>query len=149
WSWERQQAFTEEAVNEDLREAELWEKQERWPETLQALERARGRLTGGGPVSLRESIESRRKDVAFVARLEEARSWTGVSFDYGGADRAYEQAFAEHGMAISELAPHQIRASAIRTSLVAALDDWAFVKEKLRAGTGEPLRTLANQADDD
>jgi tetratricopeptide (TPR) repeat protein len=32
---------------------------------------------------------------------------------------------------------------------VAALDDWAFVKEKLRAGSGEPLQTLAKQADDD
>src|SRR5262249_839458 len=33
--------------------------------------------------------------------------------------------------------------------LVAALDDWAFVKERLRVGSGEPLLAVANWADDD
>jgi serine/threonine-protein kinase len=149
WSWQRQEFFTEQAVNEDLRETDLWQNQERWPESLQALERATGRLAGVGPASLRERIESRRRDVALVAELEEARSWTGVSFDYTGADRAYEKAFAEHGLTMSALTAQQIRASAIRTPLLEALDDWEFFKEKLRAGSGEPLRTLANLADDD
>jgi tetratricopeptide (TPR) repeat protein len=87
--------------------------------------------------------------MALLARLEEARAWTGMSFDYAGADRAYEAAFAEHGLALSESTAEYIRASALRRSLVAALDDWAFVKEKLRAGSGETLRILVDLADDD
>src|SRR5207249_12217008 len=61
------------AVEGDLQEAEFYQERERWPEALQALERATGRLTGGGPASLRQRVEARRRDVDLVYRLEEAR----------------------------------------------------------------------------
>src|SRR5262249_58667145 len=46
WGLQRQAAAKEQAVDEDLREAELLQEQEHWAEALQALERATGRLAG-------------------------------------------------------------------------------------------------------
>jgi serine/threonine protein kinase/tetratricopeptide (TPR) repeat protein len=163
WSWQRQQTLTAQAVGEDLREAELWQKpelwqkQERWPEARQALERATGRLARGGSASLSERVEARRRDAALVARLEEARLQSSAvrdkTFDYAGSDWAYETAFAEHGLAASDLTPEEaagrIRTSAIRVQLVAALDEWAYIKDRLRAGSGDALRAVAGLADDD
>jgi serine/threonine protein kinase/Flp pilus assembly protein TadD len=157
WSWQRQQYLTAQAVGEDLREAEQWQKQERWPEARQALERARGRLAGGGSASLSERVEARRRDVALVTRLEDARLQSSAvrdsTSDYAGADLAYATAFVEYGLELSDLAPEEaagrIRTSAIRVQLVAALDDWAWVKDRLHAGSGDPLRAVASLADDD
>src|SRR5262249_27664215 len=70
-----------------------------------------------------------------------------------GADRAYGAAFAEHGLDVTALGPEEVagrvRGSVIRYRLVVALDDWAYVKDQLRAGAGEPLRAVARLADDD
>jgi tetratricopeptide (TPR) repeat protein len=144
-------------VGADLREAELFQEQEHWQEALRALERASGKLTWGGPVSLRQRVDVLRRDVYLVYRLEEARllasAATDMAFDYVGADRAYSEAFAGHGLDVTELAPQEvaerIRSLAIRTHIVAALDNWASVREKLRARSGEPLWELARLADDD
>jgi tetratricopeptide (TPR) repeat protein len=157
WSWQRQYYLTAQAVGEDLREAELWQELERWPKTLQALERATGRLAGSGSASLSERVNERRRNVALVARLEEARLQASAvkdrTFDHAGADLAYATAFAECGLAVSDLSPEQaaacIRTSAIRKQLVTALDDWAWVKDSLRAGSGDTLRSVASLADDD
>jgi tetratricopeptide (TPR) repeat protein len=163
WWLQRQWASTEQAVNEDLQEAEMWQKQERWSEALQALERAEGRLASGGPLYLRERIEQWRKNATMVARLEEAglqRASAGPqgesgqeAFDNVGADQAYGQAFASYGLNLAVLGPEaaaeRIRTSAIHAHLVAALDDWAFIKKQLRAGSEEPLRAVARLADDD
>jgi tetratricopeptide (TPR) repeat protein len=50
-------------------------------------------------------------------------------FDFAGAERAYAEAFREHGIDVDRLAPdkaaERVRASAARDELVAALDDWA------------------------
>jgi serine/threonine protein kinase/Flp pilus assembly protein TadD len=145
------------AVDGDLKEAELWQKREHWPEALQALERATGRLAWVGWDSRRDQVEQRRREVALVARLEDARLQTaaaaGTGFDYAGQDRAYGLAFAEHDLDVSGVAPEeaakQIRASTIRVYLIAALDEWAFVKERLQVGSGEPLLMVAQLADDD
>jgi tRNA A-37 threonylcarbamoyl transferase component Bud32 len=51
--YERQQVAIEKAVADDLREAEQLQERERWPEALQVLERAEGRLSGRGPAQLR------------------------------------------------------------------------------------------------
>ena len=70
-----------------------------------------------------------------------------------GADRAYQRAFADNGLDVAKLpAEHiarQIRTFIIRTHLVVALDHWAYVKERLPKGDGEPLRAIARLADDD
>ncbi|HEV3448096.1 MAG TPA: serine/threonine-protein kinase, partial [Gemmataceae bacterium] len=133
---QRQLAATEQAVEGDLREADLLQQQERWSDVLQVLERASGRLAAGGPSPLRERVEQRRTIVAMVAQLEEARLQGSAAgpegFDYTGADQAYAAAFASYGLNLETFAPEEaaerIRTSPIRTQLVAALDDWAFIK---------------------
>src|SRR5262249_37424671 len=66
------QAEAEQAVSEDLQKAELLQQAERWPEALQVIERAAGRLGDRGPAFLREHLEQRRQTVALVAALEDA-----------------------------------------------------------------------------
>jgi serine/threonine protein kinase/Tfp pilus assembly protein PilF len=154
---QRQQATIEQAVADDLREAEGLQERERWPEALQVLERAEGRLTGRGPAHLRERIAKQRQSVALVQELEEARLQAATilrdTLDYAGADRAYAAAFARHGLDLAALPPEQtgerLRALPIRARLVTALDNWASVKDRLPGGQGEPLRVLARLADDD
>jgi WD40 repeat protein/serine/threonine protein kinase/Tfp pilus assembly protein PilF len=67
--WER--AATKKAVLEDLQEADLLHGQECWPDALQALDRATGRLAGGGQVSLRDRVERQRREVVLAARLKD------------------------------------------------------------------------------
>jgi serine/threonine-protein kinase len=157
WGWQQQRAATEQAVGEDLQRAEFLEEQERWPEALQVLERARGRLAGTGPAYLRERVERQQQEVALVARLEEAylqvMAISDGERDFAGSDRAYRNAFAEYGLDPDTMVPEEvagrIRASAIRYHLVAALDTWAWVKGRLRADGSNSLRAVARLADDD
>ncbi len=155
-------AAVEQAVGADLREADLLQNEERWPEALQVLERAAGRLATGGSQRLREGVELRRKNVAMVAELEEARLQQGVrkrpgkggrGFDYQGADQRYKEALAGYGLDLEALSPEEaaqrIRSSAIRVHLIAALDNWADNREQLRSGAGESLMAVARLADDD
>jgi tetratricopeptide (TPR) repeat protein/tRNA A-37 threonylcarbamoyl transferase component Bud32 len=152
-----QQTAIERAVEMDLREAELLQERERWPEALQALERAEGRLTGRGAAHLRPRIAGLRESVVLVRELEEARlqeaAIQGHDFDLAGADRAYAAAFAGHGLDLTALPPDEaarrLRALPIRTRLATALDEWAYVRERLPGGNGEPLRVIARLADDD
>ncbi len=155
---QRQWAALEQAVGDDLREADLLQKEERWSEELRVLERASGRLAAGGSPQLRERVEQRRNEVALVARLEEARlqrSAVGPDgrLDNAGADQAYAAAFASYGLNLETLAPEEaaerIRTSPIRTQLVVALDDWASCKKDGHVGSEERLRIVARLADDD
>jgi tetratricopeptide (TPR) repeat protein len=165
WWWLRQQETTRLqqeaaitlAVRRDLQEAELLQKQESWPEALQVLERARGRLAGRGLASLRGQVEHRRQEVDLVALLEEARLLRATSgaqeYDYASADQAYARAFAGYGLdckaLTAEEAAARIGASAIHGKILAGLDDWALVKEHLQAGSGKALLTVARLADCD
>jgi tetratricopeptide (TPR) repeat protein/tRNA A-37 threonylcarbamoyl transferase component Bud32 len=165
--WQRM--ATAQEVGEQLKKAEDVLKGIGDPaEALQALEHAEGRLAAGGPGHLRVAIERLRQDVALIAQLDDARlqrSLIGASstpkatgpagedFDYAGADHLYAQAFAGHDLGIdmvdAEEAARRISASVLRARLTAALDDWAYVKDQLRRGDGEPLRAVAQLIDDD
>jgi serine/threonine protein kinase/Flp pilus assembly protein TadD len=155
--WQQQQlAVLEQAVGEDVREADLLQEQERWPEALQKLERASGRLTAGAPRYLHERVEERRKNVTMIAMLDEARYQNfrdGVLFDREVADRAYAAAFEQYGLNLEKLEPEEaaqrIRKSTIRSQLVAALDHWASVRRAHRPGSEERLQVVARLADDD
>jgi tetratricopeptide (TPR) repeat protein len=152
-------AALEQEVGKDLQAADLLQEQERWAEELQFLERASGRLAAEGPRGLRERVEVRRRNVAMVARLEDARllrQLTGRGaggFDLEGANKAYAAAFASCDLNVegpeSALAAQRIKSSPIRKHLIAALDDWAFVRKKLRAGSEAQLQGVAGLADDD
>jgi serine/threonine-protein kinase len=125
---------------------------------IEAVQRAQAELGLGvvGPV-LRDQAEQLRRDHKMLAQLENARfqhvaGSTKTLFDFAGADRLYAQAFKGYGLPVSVLdaeeAARRLRKSAIRTHLVAALDDWAFSKDKVHQGAGASLRALANLADD-
>jgi tetratricopeptide (TPR) repeat protein len=154
---EQERAATELAVGEDLQEAELWQQQERWDEARVALGRAEGRLARVELTHLAERMRRLRRDVELVAALEDAylqRSAMGeTGLDYAASDRAYAAAFGSFGLDVRTLDPEKaaerIQASAIRARLVTALDDWAFVKDWLWLESGEPLRAVAQLADDD
>jgi len=160
WSNYRQRVATELAVAEDLKEAEIWQRQEQWPKALQALERATGRLEGSSSRSLQARVEAHRRDVALVALLKKAFlqgsavASDHTTIDYPGTDRAYAAAFAAHGLNMAPFAMEEtsgrIRASGIRFHLVTALDYWAYAKEcSLPGGDGAAQRAVAQRADDD
>jgi serine/threonine protein kinase len=137
--WAQQRTETQRAVGQDLEKAEFFQDQERWLEAARTLERAAGRLAGGGPDELRQRVEQRQKEVALVDQLEEARlrrlAIGKGARDYAASDRAYAAAFATQGLDLKAMNPEKvagrIRSLAIRRQLVPALDDWAFVKDKL------------------
>jgi serine/threonine protein kinase/tetratricopeptide (TPR) repeat protein len=152
---EQQRVATEQAVADDLKEAEIWQQQEQWAKAIPALERAKGRLEGSGLGALQARVETQLRDVALITRLQEARlkgSINGLDGKRAG-DRLYSAVFAEQGLDVAKLdfesTARQIRASAIRKQLVAALDDWAFVKQGLPDGNAVSLRTIVRLADDD
>jgi tetratricopeptide (TPR) repeat protein len=158
WSREQyQQAVLTKEIGEDLRVADVFETEDRWPESLKVLERASARLQTAGPPPLRERVEQRRKNADMVVRLEDARLqcavWGESGLDYQGTALAYAVAFASYELSLVTLSPEEaaqrVRASAIRTQLVAALDDWSFANDTVQPDSGEPIRRVARLADDD
>jgi tetratricopeptide (TPR) repeat protein len=129
------------------------------PALVAAAERAGAQRDAGavGP-ELRQRVEQLQRDRGMLARLEAARLQTAAGsketwFDYAGAHELYAEAFQAYNLDVTALASpeaaERISTSAIRTHLVAALDDWAFVRDALHRGTGASLRAVADLADDD
>jgi serine/threonine-protein kinase len=129
------------------------------PALVAAAERAGAQLDAGAVGSeLRERIEQLQRDREMLAGLETARLQSAAGsketvFDYAGADALYAEAFKGYDLDVSALdaqeAADRIGSSAIRSHLVAALDDWALVRDNLHRGTGASLTALAELADDD
>jgi serine/threonine-protein kinase len=151
----------EQAVKIALKEAEQWQDQSKWPEALSAAKRAEA-LLAGGEGKLREPVHQVRKDLEMVLRLEEIRllssEWKYDRFDFGSADQAYAQAFADYGIDVAGISADEAAArirqrTRVATALVAALDDWALSQanagtQKDRAGV-QGLTALAQLADPD
>src|SRR5262249_11715728 len=119
---------------------------------------AEEQMKGGGFVALRQRLQRVRGDVAMLLRLEEARLRMAAGskeqgFDYAGADKLYAKAFQWYGAPVTEPDVHEaaerIRASTIRSRLAVALDEWAFIRDKLVDRGGAGLRAVADQAGDD
>jgi serine/threonine protein kinase/tetratricopeptide (TPR) repeat protein len=156
---DRQRVAIEQAVAEDLQEADKHQQQEQWANVRQALERAKGRLAGSGLDALQAEVEQRRRELNVIAQLEEARMKAlALSADFNrnkqfaASARAYATAFAELDLDVmafpAEDAARRIRASTIRSQLVTALDHWAYVKGRLPNADVEQLRAVAQLADD-
>ncbi len=154
------QTLLEQAVDGDLKEAKIWEDQKLWAKALPALERANGRLIGLGLDSLQAQVEKRRKDATLAGLLEKVGMQAALPStevrSFAVVDRAYRSAFAENGLDVTALAPEEvarrIRASAISSQLVTALDNWANYNDwwkPLQASPGESLRAIAQLADKD
>jgi tetratricopeptide (TPR) repeat protein/serine/threonine protein kinase len=129
------------------------------PGLIAAVQRAEAQLGTGvvGP-GLGALVEQLRRDREMLVQLEQAHS-QGLAgnketpFNYAGQDQLYMQAFEGHGLKVTTLDPQEaarrLRTSAIRTHLIAALEEWAQAKSNLRRRRGECLIALADLADDD
>jgi Flp pilus assembly protein TadD len=155
---ERQRTATAQEVREDLKRADIWERQERWVNALQDLKVAEARLKRSGLVPLQDLVEKRLYDVVVLMRLDQARlaasdvSWNQAP-DYAAANRAYTEVFAGLGLDVAAVPAEEIASriqdSPICTHLVTALDWWTYVKEHLPKGDGATLRAIVRRADDD
>jgi serine/threonine protein kinase/Flp pilus assembly protein TadD len=155
---EQRRAATVAAVTAYLDGAELLQEQGRWSEARATLARAEERLSVEGPESLRQRVQRLQDDLDWVVDLDKARLYTAESngtlgVNFSGANRAYREAFARRQLNVetgdAAEVVQRIQELAIRDALVQALDHWAFVKEQLHAGDGEPLLGLARRIDAD
>jgi tetratricopeptide (TPR) repeat protein len=155
--WVRAKAGAEGEARVLLQQARRLGQEERWDEALSAARHAHGLLTiAGADRGLRREAEELARDLPMVVRLEEVRRETAALAEgdrYAAEDRAYARAFAEFGLDLASLdaatAADRVRGSAVRMYLLEALDDWAYVRDRLRDRDGEPLRAVARLADDD
>jgi serine/threonine-protein kinase len=151
WLWQRRQAeadrqaaATTTAVEADLDAATEAARAGEDGRAREALERAEGRLAGGGFDDLRRRVEALRGELDFAARLEEIRLEEAElregGIDWKAADAAYAEAFRKHGLDPKRLAAAEagdrIGASPARERIAAALDDWVVAK---RAANAEGL----------
>lgn len=128
-------------------------KAERWAEARALLERAGGRMAGGGPEPLQKRVAQARKDVELIAELEEIRLRQSAikdgTFDLESADPLYAAAFKKYGLDLEQMdnkeAVALVRGSLIREGLLAALYNWRLSQPKQR----KRQEQLLEQADDD
>src|SRR4029450_5600720 len=104
----------------------------RWDGAAAALGRADERLSGLASRDLNNRLEYARHNLAFVIELDRVRLTRLTSGNLAvyraQADQDYAKAFKHFGVKLNspaEAASSQMRASAVRTALLAALDDWA------------------------
>jgi tetratricopeptide (TPR) repeat protein len=120
------------------------------PVLIAAVERAEAQLDSGvlGP-ELQGRVRQLRRDLDMLRKMEEARLQPAAGgnemFDYAGADKLYTAAFKKYGLDVGFTDPgqaaKQVRTSAIRTPLVLALYDWAFVRDQLRKAS-DPVAAI-------
>jgi serine/threonine protein kinase/tetratricopeptide (TPR) repeat protein len=151
-------AVVEREAAKALEEAEHWCGRDNLPEALAATRRVEALLAGGGAgEALRGRVRQWRADVDMASRLEEIRlgqSEVKVEyFDHTAAGPEYAEAFKAYGIGLTVVDPAEaasrVRRSAIREQLVAALDDWAWVKPAKDAAGRERLNEVARLADPD
>jgi serine/threonine-protein kinase len=141
-----------------LDEAADFRKDERWPEALSAPRRAQGVLAGfWADPALRRQVDELAKELEMAQKLQEARLYSTAikegHLDWEGTEAAHAAAFQEYGLDVDGFDPRvageQIRLRPIHRQLVAALDDWAYTRRKLRTdGWGQRL-AVARAADPD
>jgi serine/threonine protein kinase/Flp pilus assembly protein TadD len=129
------------------------------PALIAAAQRAEAHLNSAVvDPELRTRVEQLVRDVDMLARLDKARLQPAagaqvMGFDLAGADVYYANAFTWYGVDITALSPEEaadrVRGSAIGTHLIAALDDWAALKDLLQKRGGLPMWRAAHLADDD
>jgi Flp pilus assembly protein TadD len=155
---EQRRAAAEDAATVYLHRAELLREQGNWPEARAALARAEERLSEDGPEPLRRHVKRLQDELDWVMELDAAclhaaEANAGVGVNFTAVDGAYRKAFAKRHLDVeggdADAAAQRIRALGIRDALVQALDHWAYMKEHLRRGGGEPLLRVARRIDDD
>ncbi len=167
--WSEEHA-TARGVENDLREVAALQHAADWSGAAIALERARGRLSRGGPAELRRRLDQAgrgldhaRRDRILVTQLEAIRlarmTLAEGHFDPGAerrfndarAARAYEAAFRAARVGAPDDDPaglaSRVTASTEHAPILAALDDWAVCAQDDRRCAW--LLTVARRADPD
>jgi tetratricopeptide (TPR) repeat protein len=156
--WLQKRAGAEAAARAALDEAARLQQEERWPEGLGAVRRAQGVLAVlGADADLRRQADELGKDLEMARRLQEARLQVTAlrdgQFDWQAADAAYAEAFGWYGLDVDHLDPRaageRVRSRGIQGQLVAALDDWAFVRKALGLSGWKRLAEVSRVADAD
>ncbi len=132
-------------------------KQYKFEAAKKTLEQAAVLAKGAAPDRLAE-VEQALEDLKFVERLDDVRyrKWLWITevdgkghFNEKIASPAYRQAFAERDLNLTTLDPAvsagRISASAVKTELVAAVDDWA--QHEPEPGLRDRLLEVARRAD--
>jgi Flp pilus assembly protein TadD len=155
---DRQAAATEAAAEADLDAATQAAQAGEDAQAREALERAQGRLAGGGPPELQDRLRRLRDDLDFAAQLEEARmkalevTKESTGLNWAGADAAFAQAFAERGLDVTgpgaAAALERIGRSPVKARVMTALDAWADARRQSEAAGWEGLLAAAGRADD-
>ncbi|HXG11721.1 MAG TPA: serine/threonine-protein kinase, partial [Gemmataceae bacterium] len=126
-------------VTRALDEAEGFSDGGKLREARAAVQRAEGLLASGAGVgpAVQERVRRWRAGLDLAAGLDEirlARAADGPDdrADAAGADAAYREAFRGYGLDVEALGPDEaaerLRASGIKDTLIAALDDWVLSK---------------------
>jgi serine/threonine protein kinase/Flp pilus assembly protein TadD len=166
--WVQKRAVAEGEARAALKEATELQQQERWPEAISAVRRAKGVLVSFRPdPELWQQLEQLDKDLEMVLQLEEARfqitsvqggtlaitGGAGAPFDWGASGPAYAAAFERYGLDVDNMDPSEagrrIRSRSICLQLAAALDDWAFMRRHLGDERWRHLLVVARVADPD
>jgi tetratricopeptide (TPR) repeat protein len=153
WRDHEQRVAAEHAAEAALERTELLQQQGHWDEALAVLVVAEGQVKSHGLGALRQRVGQSRRDLDMLRKLEEVRLRRDNSFYFAGADQLYKAAFEGYGLDLTALsdteATERVRASLIRDHLIAALDDWALVRDRLQPEGGGSLRAMVDLADDD
>jgi serine/threonine-protein kinase len=141
--WLQQQAAERRAEEDRLRQgveaalerANGLRHEARWGEARAILDQAAERLGDSGPADLRQRVARTRADLDLVGRLDAARLRAATVLqnrrDTAGVERDYAAAFQQAGLGregepVATVAA-RIRHCAVRSQVVAALDDWARI----------------------
>jgi serine/threonine-protein kinase len=148
-------AHDREAVEADFREAADHRDSARWLEARAVLDRAGGRLAGGGPNDLVRRLDQSRHDLDLVIQLNDIRlkrvTRGELAFYKARANEAYTETFQQAGLGkVNDSPSHMaanIHASAVHRALTAAVYDWAVcAPDKAQRGW---LMEVARQTDGD
>ena len=148
-----------EEVTRALGDSESYYRRGKLLEALTEIKRAAGLAESDDiDANLHHRVQQWQMDLEMVARLHSVRLERDVINDdqssvMARSDPAYRAAFRNYGLDLDTLdataAAEQIRASAIREELIAALDDWAMANAEAKMPGGERWQEVARQADSD
>jgi serine/threonine protein kinase len=144
-------------VEADFREVVQAQQRQAWGDARNALERAKGRLGGGGSAELRRRSDQLERELALVETLETIL-FTHMASDFPDirvqqAAARYDAEFRDAGLIIRPEKPAviaaRIRATGIARPVLAALDDWAHDWTNRVDGREPWLIEIARLVDED
>jgi serine/threonine-protein kinase len=158
WRLSAQRGERERAAAAALDEADRFRDRDAWADALTAARRAGDVLASGDSAALRDRAARTRTDAETALRLEEielrrAGRMQDGHYDYARAEADYAAAFRDYGIDLAALDPDQaaerVRASALRDTLTAALDQWSRINLETDAEGCARLLAIAAKADPD